>query len=147
VALSKEGKVWGWGLSVYGQLGLGFSGDSFEPGLGMSKSKVLLPTEVTEHLPAHVKVDKIFCGSAFTLMQTDDGELYGCGINDLGQLGLDTYLEEMQIAALDRARQRAGGNNVVTSDVTMPSRVICFDKMNVHSVACGENHSLAVIGE
>ena len=29
----------------------------------------------------------------------------------------------------------------------MPSKVICFEKMNVHSVACGENHSLAVIGE
>ena len=35
----------------------------------------------------------------------------------------------------------------MSSDVTVPSKVICFEKMNVQSVACGENHSLAVIGE
>lgn len=32
IVLTKEGLVWGWGMSMYGQLGLGFSADSFEPG-------------------------------------------------------------------------------------------------------------------
>ena len=53
----------------------------------------------------------------------------------------------MQVAMLDRVQQRQGSTGNITSDVTMPSKVICFEKMNVHSVACGENHSLAVIGE
>ena len=34
-----------------------------------------------------------------------------------------------------------------SSDVTMPSKVICFENLNVFDIACGENHSLAVIGE
>ena len=116
----------------------------------MALSKVSEPTEVTPFLPQDVVVSKIICGAAFTLFLTADHELYGCGINDLGQLGLDTYLEEMQIAVLDRARQKAGANgarNVVTSDVTVPSRVICFEGLRVNAVACGENHSLALIGE
>ena len=95
VALTEEGKIWGWGMSMYGQLGLGFSGDSFEPGVGMSKSRVNQPTEMTSYFPPDVKVSKIHCGAMFTLFITENEELYGCGINDLGQLGLDTYLEEM----------------------------------------------------
>lgn len=135
---------------MYGQLGLGFSGDTFEPGLGMTMSKVEVPTNITPSLPPGVIISKIICGAAFTLLLSTESELYGCGINDLGQLGLDTYLEEMQIAVLDRARMNAGVNgarNVVTSDVTVPSRVICFEGLRVNTVACGENHSLALIGE
>ncbi len=89
---------------MYGQLGLGFSADSFEPGIGLAKSKVLVPVEITPFLPPHVDIVQVFCGAAFTLMQTKDGELYGCGINDLGQLGLDTYIEDMQLALIDRTR-------------------------------------------
>lgn len=36
---------------------------------------------------------------------------------------------------------------MITSDVTVPSRVICFEGMKVSSLACGENHSLALVGE
>lgn len=55
-------------------------------------------------MPPEITVSKIICGAAFTMFLTTENELYGCGINDLGQLGLDTYLEEMQIAVIDRAR-------------------------------------------
>ena len=95
VVLTDKGEVWGWGMSLYGQLGIGISGDSFEPGLGMTLSKKPEPTNITEFLPQDTVVSKIICGAAFTLFLTADNELYGCGINDLGQLGLDTYLEEM----------------------------------------------------
>lgn len=46
-ALSKDGRLFGWGLSNYGQLGLGFSSDSYEPGTGLEKSKVQEPIEIT----------------------------------------------------------------------------------------------------
>ena len=51
MVLTDKGEVWGWGMSMYGQLGLGFSGDSFEPGLGMTMSKVQEPTEISQFLP------------------------------------------------------------------------------------------------
>lgn len=54
----------------------------------------------------------------------------------------------MQLALLDRTKLKGGSvGQQMSSDVTIPSKVICFEKMNVQSVACGENHSLAVIGE
>ena len=84
-------------------------------------------------MPPEITVSKVICGAAFTMFLTTENELYGCGINDLGQLGLETQLDEMQVALIDRARQAAGGlRDVITSDVTAPSRVICFEGLKVH---------------
>jgi hypothetical protein len=41
--MNKQGQLMGWGMCNYGQLGLGYSADSFEPGIGMEKSKVHEP--------------------------------------------------------------------------------------------------------
>ena len=84
VVLTNEDQVWGWGMSLYGQLGLGFSGDSFEPGEGMFRSRVLEPKEITQYMPPEITVSKVICGAAFTMFLTTENELYGCGINDLG---------------------------------------------------------------
>ena len=70
-------------MSNYGQLGLGFSSDSFEPGIGMEKSKVHEPTEIKAINCEH-RIAKVICGATFSLFQTDKGDLYGCGMNDLG---------------------------------------------------------------
>jgi|TARA_B110000285_G_scaffold171463_1_gene191942 alpha-tubulin suppressor-like RCC1 family protein len=86
-------------MSLYGQLGLGFSSDSFEPGLGMEKSKVMEPRKI-ESLKDE-QVAKIYCGSTFSLFLTKNGELYGCGMNDLGQLGEDIYND---LSVLENAR-------------------------------------------
>lgn len=80
--MTREGNLYGWGQSNYGQLGLGFSSDSFEPGVGLSKSKVPEPQEITGI--KHERVSRIFCGATFSLFLTDKGDLYGCGVNDLG---------------------------------------------------------------
>jgi alpha-tubulin suppressor-like RCC1 family protein len=74
-------------------LGLGFSADSFEPGIGMEKSKVYEPTEIVSL--KHERISKVICGATFSLFQTEKGDLYGCGMNDLGQLGLDTFMEDI----------------------------------------------------
>ena len=69
IVMTKDMELFGWGMSNYGQLGLGFSSDSFEPGIGMEKSKVHEPQEIT-----HLKdepIQKIYCGSTFTLFQTE----------------------------------------------------------------------------
>lgn len=71
---------------------MGFSSDSFEPGVGMEKSKVHEPQEISGLKGEH-RIQKIFCGATFSLFQTEKGDLFGCGMNDLGQLGLDTYME------------------------------------------------------
>lgn len=54
IVMTKDCELFGWGMSNYGQLGLGFSSDSFEPGIGMEKSKVHEPSEIT-----HLKNENI----------------------------------------------------------------------------------------
>jgi regulator of chromosome condensation len=83
IVMTKEGRLYGWGMSNYGQLGLGYSADSFEPGVGMEKSKVYDPTEIMG-LKGEGRVMKIICGATFSLFQTEKGDIYGCGLNDLG---------------------------------------------------------------
>ncbi len=93
IVMSKDGTIFGWGMSNYGQLGLGFSSDSFAPGVGMESSKVMEPKEITAL--KNKRVTKITCGGTFTLFQTEKGDLYGCGMNDYGQIGLDTFMEDL----------------------------------------------------
>ena len=69
-------------MSLYGQLGLGFSSDSFEPGTGMDKSKVPEPKQIDSLNDE--QISKIYCGSTFSLFLNKKGELFGCGMNDLG---------------------------------------------------------------
>jgi len=48
------------------------------------------------------QIRRVYCGSTFTLFLSENGELYGCGMNDLGQLGLDTFMEDMTLASMQR---------------------------------------------
>lgn len=66
-------------------------------------------------------------------------------MNDLGQLGLDTYMEELINHKINN--QDKGRHNNTSSDVTVPTRVICFQGIELHNIACGENHALAVSGD
>lgn len=138
LALCKNGSIFGWGMSLYGQLGLGFSSDSFEPGLGMEKSKVMEPRKI-ETLNDE-KIQKIFCGATFSLFLTNNGELYGCGMNDLGQLGEDIFND---LSVLQNARM----GQQQTSDITVPTQVSSLQGIQIHTVACGEAHVLAIDGD
>jgi len=87
-------------MSSQGQLGLGFSADSFEPGCGQRDSTVHEPRRI-EYLKDE-QIAKIYCGATFSLFLTESGELYGCGMNDLGQLGEDIYSD---LSVLENARK------------------------------------------
>ena len=95
LALTEEGRVYSWGHNNYGQWGLGYSGQNFEPGTGNAESWVFEP-RMMESI-GDVKIKRIYAGSTFTMLLSEDGELYGWGINDLGQWGIDTKHEELQM--------------------------------------------------
>lgn len=78
----------------------------------MEKSKVMEP-RVIESLKDE-DITKIYCGSTFSLFLTSKGELYGCGMNDLGQLGEDIYSD---ISVLENAKV----GKQQTSDITIPT--------------------------
>jgi alpha-tubulin suppressor-like RCC1 family protein len=42
-----------------------------------------------------VKIKDVKCGSTFTFFLQDTGTLWACGMNDLGQLGIDSTEAEL----------------------------------------------------
>ncbi|XP_064573587.1 probable E3 ubiquitin-protein ligase HERC4 isoform X2 [Zonotrichia leucophrys gambelii] len=96
-----------WGNASFGQLGLG----------GIDEEIVLEPRKSDFFLNKRVR--DVGCGLRHTVFVLDDGTVYTCGCNDLGQLGHD------------KGRKR-------------PEHVGALDAQNIVAVSCGEAHTLAL---
>ncbi|XP_038599484.1 probable E3 ubiquitin-protein ligase HERC4 isoform X2 [Tachyglossus aculeatus] len=96
-----------WGNASFGQLGLG----------GIDEEIVLEPRK--SDFFQNKKVRDVGCGLRHTVFVLDDGTVYTCGCNDLGQLGHE------------KARKR-------------PEQVVALDAQNIVAVSCGDAHTLAL---
>ena len=105
MALTSRGLVYGWGHNSSGQLGIG----SLEP----TTSPTLIGG-IAEH---HV-ID-VSCGGFFTLALTCDGQVFGWGANQFGQLGDGSFVN------------------------TSTPKHIPFDE-KIASLTCGVHHSIAL---
>ena len=82
--LTASGELYTWGAKGGGRLGLGpLTSNQPVPCL------VRLPTFAQE------RVVQVACGSRHTLFLTQSGQAFGCGANDLGQLGTGGSLSEV----------------------------------------------------
>ncbi|XP_077351382.1 putative E3 ubiquitin-protein ligase HERC4 isoform X2 [Festucalex cinctus] len=96
-----------WGNASYGQLGLG----------GIDEEIVLEPRKCDFF---HAKrVRDVGCGRKHTAFVLEDGTVYTCGCNDLGQLGHE------------KSRKK-------------PEQVVALDAQIIIAVSCGESHTLAL---
>ncbi|XP_060262816.1 probable E3 ubiquitin-protein ligase HERC4 isoform X5 [Ovis aries] len=96
-----------WGNASFGQLGLG----------GIDEEIVLEPRK--SDFFVNKKVRDVGCGLRHTVFVLDDGTVYTCGCNDLGQLGHE------------KSRKK-------------PEQVVALDAQNIVAVSCGEAHTLAL---
>ncbi|XP_072565468.1 probable E3 ubiquitin-protein ligase HERC4 isoform X1 [Paramormyrops kingsleyae] len=96
-----------WGNASFGQLGLG----------GIDEEIVLEPRSCDFFRGR--KVCDVGCGHKHSAFLLDDGTVYTCGCNDLGQLGHD------------KSRKK-------------PEQVTALDAQNIVAVSCGEAHTLAL---
>uniref|UniRef100_A0A8D0BMM1 HECT and RLD domain containing E3 ubiquitin protein ligase 4 n=1 Tax=Salvator merianae TaxID=96440 RepID=A0A8D0BMM1_SALMN len=96
-----------WGNTSFGQLGLG----------GIDEEIVLEPRRCNFFI--NKKIRDVGCGLRHTVFVLDDGTVYTCGCNDLGQLGHE------------KSRKR-------------PEQVGALDAQNIVAVSCGEAHTLAL---
>ncbi|XP_051937211.1 probable E3 ubiquitin-protein ligase HERC4 isoform X2 [Hippocampus zosterae] len=96
-----------WGNASYGQLGLG----------GIDEEIVVEPRKCDFF---HAKrVRDVGCGRKHTAFVLEDGTVYTCGCNDLGQLGHE------------KSRKK-------------PEQVVALDAQIIIAVSCGESHTLAL---
>lgn len=96
-----------WGNASYGQLGLG----------GIDEEIVVEPRKC-EFFHGK-KVCDVGCGLRHTAFLLEDGTVYTCGCNDLGQLGHE------------KCRKK-------------PEQVVALDAQIILAVSCGESHTLSL---
>lgn len=72
MALTDNGKVYGWGFTSNGQLGIGICEDSFEPGQGMSRCRVLEPRLIEMD---NTRIIDIQCGKTFSTFISEKHEV------------------------------------------------------------------------
>ena len=106
--IKNDGSVWACGYNIYGQLGLGISGSS---------AKKTTFTQVTTNIS---DVKQIACGQNHTFILKNDGSIWSCGLNDRGELGLNS------------------DNDTYTSTFTQVTTNINND---VKQIACGGLHT------
>ncbi|GAA95104.1 uncharacterized protein L969DRAFT_64913 [Mixia osmundae IAM 14324] len=108
-ALDESGKVYGWGLNTFQQLGLSDKDGGLEDSIGK-------PTVIEALLPDNLNGAKVVAmsgGEHHSLFLLDDGRVFACGRCDDGQCGLSDAHEAMinanqrQIDA--KAAQEAAG--------------------------------------
>ncbi|KAK3573274.1 hypothetical protein QTP86_019228 [Hemibagrus guttatus] len=107
LALTKGGEVLSWGQNKYGQLGLG-------------KSVELQPLPALIRSLVGVPVIQISAGGAHTLALTLTAQVFCCGANSVGQLGLN--------------RTDVKGRFAVCA-------VPALKNLGVSSISCGEAHT------
>uniref|UniRef100_A0A674N5A8 HECT and RLD domain containing E3 ubiquitin protein ligase 4 n=1 Tax=Takifugu rubripes TaxID=31033 RepID=A0A674N5A8_TAKRU len=149
-----------WGNASYGQLGLG----------GIDEEIVIEPRKC-EFFHGK-KVCDVGCGLKHTVFLLDDGTVYTCGCNDLGQLGhekprkkpehvvaLDAQIivavsggESHTLALNDKGQifswglgsdGQLGLNNFEEC-VRVPRNIKCLSDVQIAQVACGYRHSHAL---
>ena len=82
VVLDRNGDVWAWGANEYGQLGIGG-----ESSLGSKRNK-------PEKVNGLSGIIALACGGSHTIALSKDGEIYGWGCNQKGQIGDGTYIKK-----------------------------------------------------
>ncbi|KUF80442.1 RCC1 and BTB domain-containing protein 2 [Phytophthora nicotianae] len=154
-ALSANGNLYTVGFNMRGQLGLG-------------TATTVTEATLVEELVGKRVVD-VACSYFHTAIVIDNGDLYACGCNDYGQLGLGDH----SAPPLDRAvvPQLSCGYHhtaIVTEDgavytfgrndygqlglghklhTARPTHVESLSRMRITQVACGCYHTLALSGD
>jgi alpha-tubulin suppressor-like RCC1 family protein len=83
LALDNNGNVWSCGFNGYGQLGLGNNDDN----TNLFKQTSFVREEVARQLPL-TNIIQISAGGYHSLALDNNGNIWSCGFNEFGQLGL-----------------------------------------------------------
>lgn len=105
MAIDENGGLWGCGSNEFGQLGLGNCDNE--------------GTNIFVKIPTVDNAKIVSCGSNYTMMIDQNGCLWGCGLNNFGQLGLGTTTDIYQFEKI------------------MPNEIFVM-------VNCGSFHTMAI---
>ncbi len=103
-AIKLNGDVYAWGKNQHCQLGLGgtYNTDS-------DTNYISYP----EQLSLNFNVKQIVCGNSFALILDDNGNVYGAGSNEYGQLGLESSYTKSSVVSTFTKIDILSGKNIV----------------------------------
>jgi alpha-tubulin suppressor-like RCC1 family protein len=148
--LTSEGRVYSCGWNKKGQLG--FNSGDMDAGQDLNDGRywdsqnypyhtrpVLIETYYNSDLQpityTNIKITKISTGFEHSLFLTSEGYVYSCGLNDLGQLGLDSTDTKKNIPTLIEKYYNSSGEFINYSDII------------ITKISLGYKHSLFLTSE
>ncbi|CUS06803.1 unnamed protein product [Tuber aestivum] len=128
-AITRDGKVWAWGLNQYGQCGI------CKPQCTEEDSTVIPVPTVVKSLAGYIIV-RISAGEHHSTALTENGELLVWGRLDSGQLGIDPAA----LSVDDCVRDARGNPRYLRTPHAVPG-------IRFSTIGCGTNHNIAISTE
>jgi E3 ubiquitin-protein ligase HERC2 len=126
IARAADGQVFSWGDGEYGKLGTGSSTGSLVP----QPIEFFLPSSQRQ---SGIRIVHIASGPQFNMAIADDGQLFGFGRNEYGQLGVGSSMT-IELSAMES----------VPTAIALPlGGDASADDAAIVDVACGPRHTIA----
>ena len=118
--------LWAWGANDYNKLGLGHS------------FLVVEPTKILEGRCEQTKAIKVWAGVTNTFFVGVDGNLYGCGTNSYGELGLGQGITRDKYVKIDLTKTELTGNDIkyicLSTQKANPLTIIVFNNGKIYGM-------------
>ena len=130
LALTYDGKIFSWGSSQGGQLGLSLKELESYPGF---KNNYYISYPIHIPLPNNSNIIKISCGEAHSLALTNEGKVYSWGFGSNGQLGLGFCEDSFE-----------PGEGLKNSMRYEPELIKNLEDEKIYDIKCGKTFSMFV---
>ena len=132
LALTYDGKIFSWGSSQGGQLGLSLQELESYPGF-QNNYFIQSPIPVPISKSTDINIVKISCGEAHSLALTNEGKVYSWGFGSNGQLGLGFCEDSFE-----------PGEGLKNSMRYNPEKIESLEEEKICDIKCGKTFSIFV---
>ena len=138
IALTDDGKIFSWGSAQGGQLGLSEEYlKQFKNQYFYISTPTLIPIRENHKTKEDMKITKISCGEAHSIILNNKKEVYSWGFGSNGQLGLGFCEDSFEL-----------GTGLSKSRIFTPQKIKAFDnleqKVLISDIQCGKTFSMFI---
>ena len=134
IALTDDGKIFSWGSAQGGQLGLS---EKYLTQLNLINFSISNPTFVSvkqeKDIQDSMRIIKISCGEAHTIVLNSKKEVYSWGFGSNGQLGLGFCEDSFEV-----------GTGLSKSRIFTPKKIKTFENIKISDIQCGKTFSMFI---